>query len=361
MKHVRFLSIRDRITDFAWYPVRHNRRRLKDLGYCCSIRYDNKPANLASDILVVNSKFFRRKWHDPEAIFAFLADARRYASRIIWFDDSDSTGVTHFELLPLVDLYLKKQLLKERSLYEQQFYGDRLFTDFYHHRFQVEDEGVIYHSKPIDSAYAAKVELSWHIGLGDMVRDILPLPLLRRYLPTSYRIKWSSPDSPRPLDIMSRGSVYYARNTIRFHREQIRQGLEKMPGISLAANGRVSIAKYKEESSQAKLIVSPFGWGELGVRDFEAYIYGAALVKPDMSHMDTWPDIFVPGKTYEPLSWDFSDFAEKIETLLADGERRVTLARNGQEAYRRMISAQGMQDFCHWFVSRMELLERGEG
>ncbi|MBI5558044.1 MAG: glycosyltransferase family 1 protein [Deltaproteobacteria bacterium] len=357
MKHIHFLSTRDRITDFAWYPIRYNRGRLRELGYRCSIGYDAAPRSLSCDILCVNSKYFRRKWHEPATVFSFLREARRYAATIIWFDDSDSTGVTHFEVLPLVDLYLKKQLLKDRHLYARKFYGDRIFTDFYHRTFQVEDEGVIYHSQPIDPALLPKVDLSWHIGLGDMAGDILPYPLLRRYLPASYGVKFTPPDGERPLDVMSRGSVFYGRNTIRFHREQIRSRLEEMKDINLAAAGRVSIAKYKKESSLAKLIVSPFGWGELGVRDFEASLHGAALVKPDMSHMDTWPDIFVPGETYEPLAWDFSDLAGKIRALLADTPRRIELARNGQDAYRAMISAKGMEDFCLWFDSRMKMAE----
>ncbi len=357
MKHVHFLSTRDRITDFAWYPIRHNRRRLQGLGYRCSIGYAAAPRALACDILCVNSKFFRPAWHEPDTIFSFLAEARRYASTIIWFDDSDSTGVTHFEVLPLVDLYLKKQLLKDRHLYSRKFYGDRIFTDFYHRTCQVDDEGVIYHSQPVDPALLSKVALSWHIGLGDMVGDILPYPLLRRYLPASYRVQCKPPEGERPLDVMSRGSVYYGRNTIRYHREQIRRRLEGMPGITLAAAGRVSIATYKKESSLAKLVVSPFGWGEIGVRDFEAFIYGAALVKPDMRHMETWPDLFIAGQTYEPLAWDFSDFEEKITGLLADHARRVGLARSGQDAYLAMISERGMEDFCRWFDSRMKLAE----
>ena len=67
-------------------------------------------------------------------------------NKIVWLDDSDSTGITHFELLPLVDLYLKKQLLKDKKLYSQnQFYGDRIYTDYYHRTVGVEDEGVLYH------------------------------------------------------------------------------------------------------------------------------------------------------------------------------------------------------------------------
>ena len=54
-------------------------------------------------------------------------------------------------------------------------------------------------------------------------------------------------------------------------------------------------------------MLSPFGWGELCLRDYEAVLGGALLLKPDMSHLETWPDVFVPHDTYAPFDWDATD------------------------------------------------------
>ena len=40
--------------------------------------------------------------------------------------------------------------------------------------------------------------------------------------------------------------------------------------------------------SSAKFGLSPFGWGEIGARDFEIFINGSLLIKPDMSHLETY-------------------------------------------------------------------------
>jgi hypothetical protein len=47
-----------------------------------------------------------------------------------------------------------------------------------------------------------------------------------------------------------------------------------------------------------KLIFSPFGWGEINYGDFEGILSGDALVKPAMSHLQTWPELYVEGETY---------------------------------------------------------------
>ena len=99
---------------------------------------------------------------------------------------------------------------------------------------------------------------------------------------------------------------------------------------------------------------SPFGWGEIGLRDFEAFIYGATLLKPDVSHMETWPNVFFPGETYQPVAWDFSDLEKNTLGLLSDPKRRQSIAEAGQDLYRDTISAQGMERFCSWFTGQID-------
>ena len=105
--------------------------------------------------------------------------------------------------------------------------------------------------------------------------------------------------------------------------------------------------------SAAKILPSPFGWGELGVRDYEAFIFGAALVKPDMAHMETWPNLFVRGETYQPIDWGFDDLPAVLDDLLANDAGRRRLTANGQQAYRDSISPAGMERFCDWFIRQI--------
>ena len=39
-----------------------------------------------------------------------------------------------------------------------------------------------------------------------------------------------------------------------------------------------------------KVVISAFGLGEIILKDFETFLTGGMLMKPDMSHMETWPN-----------------------------------------------------------------------
>lgn len=360
MKRIAILAPPGRIPDFALYPVRRNQRRLKERGYHIALLERASARRMRADILILNSKYFRKQWTQPEVVFDFLHRAKRLADKVIWMDDSDSTSVTHFEVLEVVDLYWKKQLLKDRNLYADELYGDRIFTDYYHREFGVEDDGVIVHSRPLDLKLADRVALSWHLGLGDMEGDILPgwRKAIRRRLPPRYDFTFTSPERNRPLDFMFRGSRNYGRNTVRFHREEMGKILDRLArednGLTTHEPGRVSIEAYRNNMRDARSVVSPFGWGELGVRDFECWLHGAALLKPDMSHMETWPDVFRPGETYYALNWDFSNVESAIVEIARNDELQMHLARQGQAAYQSMISPDGMEAFCDWFIQQAE-------
>ena len=112
--------------------------------------------------------------------------------------------------------------------------------------------------------------------------------------------------------------------------------------------------RFRNELANSKILPSPFGWGELGIRDYEAFIFGALLLKPDISHMETWPSIFVENKTYKPFKWNFSDLEKIINELLEDDVVRLEIAQNGQEAYFKSISNKGMEEFCNFFIRQIE-------
>jgi Glycosyl transferases group 1 len=90
---------------------------------------------------------------------------------------------------------------------------------------------------------------------------------------------------------------------------------------------------YVRELRSSKTCFSPFGYGEICWRDIEAFAYGAVLIKPDMSHLETCPDIYVPGVTYLPVNWDFSNLQEVVDMALASPDLCRSIA---QEAHRRI-------------------------
>jgi hypothetical protein len=80
--------------------------------------------------------------------------------------------------------------------------------------------------------------------------------------------------------------------------------------------------------------MSPFGYGEICWRDFEAMLSGATLFKQRMDHLDTWPGgLFEQGVTYVGHAWDFSDFADALEGTLSNPRRAIEIAEAAQERF----------------------------
>ena len=72
--------------------------------------------------------------------------------------------------------------------------------------------------------------------------------------------------------------------------------------------------------------LSPFGIGEVCFRDFEAVHHECLLVKPSMAHIETRPNIYIPGETYVPVRWDFSDLADICRYYLDHEAQRSRIA-----------------------------------
>jgi hypothetical protein len=94
---------------------------------------------------------------------------------------------------------------------------------------------------------------------------------------------------------------------------------------------RIPRRKYLLELLRSRVVFSPFGWGEVCFRDYEAVACGALLVKPAMEHLITSPNIYVDGETYVSVKWDLSDSAEKITHYLEHPDAAKKIAKNAQE------------------------------
>ncbi|MEP6789934.1 MAG: glycosyltransferase, partial [Ramlibacter sp.] len=113
------------------------------------------------------------------------------------------------------------------------------------------------------------------------------------------------------------------------------QRVRGLTNVTVTPQTFVNKRAYMRELGQSKMCFSPFGYGEVCWRDYEAMYSGALLIKPDMSHMMTAPEAFIPNETYVPIRWDFGDLEEVVETHLANEPRRLEIARNAYEAMHR--------------------------
>ena len=385
-KKINILINTEGIVFYTIYPLILNKRKLLDLGYKITFYFKLSKKLLECDILILVSKPTQKIIDEKKAsvknnnvLLDYLSEIRSKVKKIIWFDNSDSSSVTNFEVMPYIDIYLKKQILINKSLYNSNFYGGRIFTDFYHKKFKIIDKKEFINNFPLKKKYENKLKLSWNIGLGNVHNSFNPLyKILRLFFPLFIIKKFSDdfikPEKAREIDFFFRGSIKYERNTIKFHREklfnELKIKLSKKNYVSIIGNnvfhnnaistfikkakGELSNSDYLKIQNNSKISFSPFGWGELGARDYEIILGGSLLVKPRMDHMETWPNIFIPNKTYVPLEWDFSNLEEIFETYINNHKLRNTIISSSQEAYRESISENGMDKFCKWFIKQIQ-------
>ena len=285
------------------------------------------------DVLLVDSKVHRNRWQTEKT--ATLAEFSRWAQdcRVVYCDTTDSSGSLLTDLLPIVQIYAKAQLIRDRSAYRQPMYGHRPFTDYYHRQRGIMDSTPQWSPVVDDPAHLAKLRVSWNSGLADYslhgptrmaLYQRAPLPCLLRFPKPS-----RSPSVPRIQDISCRFGTDYPRESVAFQRKFIRERL----------GGRIETRKssrrqYIRELESSKVVVSPFGYGEITLKDFEVFLTGGLLLKPDMTHMDTWPDLFRNGETMLPHRWDMSDFEDVLDDAVMHYRDHAPKAEAGQELYR---------------------------
>lgn len=212
--------------------------------------------------------------------------------------------------------YLKKSLFADLGQYDRVWHGDTNLVEYYSDLYGLGADPVDFTPPP---NFTDKLRLS---------PNFFTAPRLTR----GFAAPAPPAQSGRKFDIQTRlgrkGSPWYT-----LMRDTALAAVEGQSKLVTSPAGRVSYPDYVKEMTQSRLCFSPFGYGELCWRDIEAFMTGAVLVKPDMSHLVTLPDLYEPWVTYVPISWDFSDAGQIMEDVLADEEMRVRISN---EAYRRV-------------------------
>lgn len=336
------------------FPLIFHRKRLYERGFSFKFFTHITPALFECDVLGVSSKFFSRWWikQSPDAVLEFLKSARdKGVKLILWFDMGDGTGASQFAVLPYVDRYVKGQLLQPLTLYQNNYYGMRIFTDVIHEKFGIEDattDEPHLRRTPTDEELN-KLAVGWSWGMmnygywGELWGKIsFRSPLLPRFVPR----KWYEPSAGRPITISCRIGTRYTRSTVAFPRLEIKRRLE-----GAVPSDFISRREFFKELTQSLAAITPFGYGEVCYRDYEIVLAGAAMIKQDMSHLETWPHVWHGEETYIPFKWDLSDFEEKLEYVQSHCNEVADRARAAQIIYKRALtSEEGHQEFCERFA-----------
>ena len=68
---------------------------------------------------------------------------------------------------------------------------------------------------------------------------------------------------------------------------------------------------------------------------------GAALLKPSVDHLETWPSLFVPGETYVSLPWAYDELVAAVVLAVEQDGMLRHIAETGQARLRKYWDSDG--------------------
>ena len=316
------------------YPLLKYRKAISDSGINLKVFLEIASNITDADILIVDSKFFR-SWY-PHKLDEMYLQLEKFSNNInlMFFDTTDSSGYVLGDVLPYVTKYFKHQVLVDKKQYFNPMYGRRLYSDFYHKNFRVSD--AIDHEEKSNNILnvndVEKISCAWNTGLSNY--SLLGEYYAKLYKMTGFKALFlhSFPflknNYSRSKSIQCRMNTYYSKESVAFHRKKLANLLDKN-----IQTDKLNRFQYFKELKMTKVIISAFGLGEITLKDFETFLTGGTLVKPDMSHMETWPNFYENNITYIPFRWDFKDLHSVIESILEDEGLLNEISHESQKRY----------------------------
>jgi len=358
---------RYQVTHGHWYPVLLAEQILHGMGVEVAFYSRLDADSCDCDSLLISSRhhdYLFGTAHKPLLRAETVATLRARVPRIIWFDLRDSSGTTQFEVLPYVDLYVKQYCLRDMSAYRRPMYGGRVFTEFEHQRFGIEDR-----IKPgetpdqesdfttLDREDEQKVVVGWDLSYH--WRSCLPWPRNDFHDPPLPRkpeflyaneAAWESTLTERNIKLSAMLTARrYQRATVVNQRTRALHILAK-EADPLVQVENLPAATYLKTLRNSRAVLSCFGNGEVCYREHEGWIAGAAVIMPDMGHITTFPPRYAAHQTYHPVRWSLEDLVAGIERLEEDAAYRLFLAEAGQRAFKTMFERDGLASFAQRFV-----------
>ena len=301
MIKIRLLEGDKHRNECAFRPYLWAQNSLKEIGIEFTVG-DSYDYTLVGQASVIDKKVSLQESIDKGLEFLSKVDGE-----YMILDGQDSTSlIGTYEVFKQSEalLLLKNSLLKDRSLYKKGWELGRYYWGTGDYKLDDFDE------------YSDRIVLSGTNWLGTHFAGV--------------NIQWYDYKNPKTYDISA--MFQYPQGTEVFEHEQLQSYhydkhrtpmmnvLDKLNyNIAKLENGvRVPIEEYYQKISDAKILLAPFGYGEMAPRDLDSAQFGAVLIKPDMSYIDTKPNIFEDNKTYIACKHDYSDLEEKIDFVMSN-------------------------------------------
>lgn len=342
-------------------PLILNQKRLKEIGVDITFFTKLSKKLTDCDVLILESKFFIEYWKNTDKLFTLLQSLKKQ-NKLYFFDLGDGSSSWVLGVLPFVDRLYKSYIFKDKSLYTKSFYGGRIWTDYYHKNFNINDDN----QDNIPKFYANKKDLDKiHLGYGaalgnytlnsvfwqDNIKAKLAKKLWVLRNLSVQKVKNSAfVTKQKENNISARMSVNGYSPTVGFIRQKTSEIIKNFN----APTKFLSRDKYMNELANSKIVISPFGWGEMNYKDYEVAMSGSILLKPNFSHLETWPPIF-NDTTVVQYAWDFSDLRDKINEIINNYETFIDYGVKLQSKYKYFVATKaGQEEFCQYFKKILE-------
>ena len=329
------------------FPLRVYKNKIAKINIRLSFFHNLNNKALKGDAIFISSyqakkcfnSFAKKNRIKNNDFLSILELIKNYGLSVIWFDTSDTTSFYFSHLIGIVDVYLKNQFIIKKNNHSNSFVNSNPYYDYFLKKIEKnKNRKIINHQK---NNYE-NVMLGWNLALSDW--KIHSQNRLYRALNILFpSINSDISFNKNPINKRKNNLWFFAENKknnqgissniTNYHRTLLRQSIKKYNNKHNFTNYNESGLEYNDYLNlliKTAVVVSPFGKGEICYRDFEALFSGCVLIKPDMNHLKTWPNIYIPMKTYIPCAWDFSDLEQKVNWVNNNLSQAQDIATYGQ-------------------------------
>ncbi len=263
------------------------------------------------------------------------------------YDSFDQTSICYAGVIPFIDLYIKGQTFQDLGDYRKPYAGGFVVADWVQRNlnFNVEGWGA---STFVPEDCDEKIVSGWNVGIASYYNR-----MARETLRRSPRREGRPIQLNRRVPVPEPGSVAKWEWYHEYRRFCGLKVAELEENFRLTGNTILPQADYLRELADCQVAFSPFGWGEVCFRDFEAVACGAVLVKPDMSHVRTQPDIYEGHVTYMPVRWDLQDLPDAIQWLVDHPREANQIADNARQRLVDYLDKGGFVDQMESILARL--------
>lgn len=306
-----------------------------------------------SDIIIIDSKYHKNWWLDKslgeKAIIDDLKKLKKKCNKLVYYDTTDSTGCIQKEVFGSVNEYWKGQTLLNKNEYKKNYHSGRIYTDYIKNKFYSK-KNFEYEWEQINQNDIKRIKTAWNSSLTDyrFLRRRLAI-FASRYeinMLMANNLKIKQFNHPRKIQISCRVFSKYNNELISWQREKAKKLLSKICKTEL-----IPKRMYHKELLDARITFSPFGWGEICYRDFEAIMSGSLLLKPSMDHVETWPNLYLKNKTYIPCDWDLNNLIDIIDNF--DKINSKDIIENSRNLYNLYLDKKSGK---YEFIKRLKVL-----